>query len=67
MQLKKFQKNIDVKTLPCKGYIEQQQNIYIFYEKKDKNTYKKISNKNEWWWSLMDEICNIKYKVTVNY
>ena len=51
------------------GFIEQNNNIYIFYNLSELNNYKvrQVSlqtQKNELWWCLIDEICNHKKMIT---
>lgn len=52
------------KNLKTQGFLERNNNIYVFYEISDKNykniTIKYLDSKVELWWTLIDEICNHK-------
>tara|TARA_Y100000591_G_C21836611_1_gene702936 strand:- start:500 stop:1585 length:1086 start_codon:yes stop_codon:yes gene_type:complete len=49
-----------------KGYLQFNNNYYIFFGRENKNfSLKKLQSVNKYWWCLIDEICN-KKKV-INY
>jgi len=67
----KFYEKITSKKSDSKGMLRMDDALYVFYqyqhivdEKAFENPYK--SKADEWWWCLMDEICNWRKVVTMN-
>tara|TARA_B100000927_G_scaffold126983_1_gene102415 strand:- start:7247 stop:8407 length:1161 start_codon:yes stop_codon:yes gene_type:complete len=59
-----FTKKIFGSSLEIEGYIEQYKDIYVFFNInkifKGINRYLFLENDTEYWWAIMDEICNHK-------
>lgn len=51
-------KKILQKNINCQGYLSMSNNYYFFYESKSNINVKKISSSDNYWWTLIDEICN---------
>lgn len=60
--------NITHTKIKNKGFLEKNNNIYVFYEFSFKNyeniSIKYLDSKVELWWSLIDEICNHRKIIT---
>lgn len=61
----KYIKSISDQELKCKGFIENNNNVYLFFNISEAPdfTIQTISLKNRnsvFWWALLDEICNHK-------
>ena len=68
-QANKFFKQLTGHSVKSNGYIEQEQNIFIFYNLSSVPNYKikkikLLTKKNELWWCLIDEICNHRKIIT---
>ena len=58
-------KSISNKNLDCKGFIENNNNLYLFYNISESTDFTiqeiKLKSRNDvFWWALLDEICNHK-------
>ena len=52
--------------MSCKGFIEENNNLYLFYHYTgDIPKHPNIKSDNNYWWGLIDEICN--KKEIINY
>ncbi len=51
-------KTILQKKISCDGYLSLSNNHYFFYNNKSSIKVKKISIADNYWWALIDEICN---------
>ena len=59
----KYVKSISDKSIECSGFLENNNNLYLFYNITNNNDYiireiKLKTRKDVFWWALMDEICN---------
>lgn len=62
---KKYIKSITDQDLKCKGFVENNKNVYLFFNISEVPDFsiQTISLKNRtsvFWWALLDEICNHK-------
>lgn len=51
-------KKILQKTISCDGYLSSSNNYYFFYNNISSIKVKKMSITDNYWWGLIDEICN---------
>lgn len=59
-------KNIFTNDMSCKGFVEEDNNLYLFYQYTDDiPKHPNIRSDNNYWWGLIDEICN--KKEIINY
>lgn len=53
-------------NMSCKGFIENNSNLYLFYQYNDSIVEQPLlKSNNKYWWALMDELCN--RKKIINY
>lgn len=48
------------------GFLQNDKNIYVFFEYQKDNNIEFLSKKDTWWWALIDEICNNKKVINCN-
>ena len=48
----------------CKGFIEHEENVYLFYEYAHSIPVQTIESKHQLWWVLLTEICNDRMVIT---
>ena len=54
----KLVKTILQKNIKCDGYLTHSNNYYFFYNNPSSIKVQKISIQDNYWWALIDEICN---------
>ena len=61
MESKKIFEQITKTSSKPLGFIQNNENVYVFFEyKEENNNVNMLTKKDDWWWALICEMCNSK-------